>query len=64
MLGERGAVREGLGTNPTPVRSFAIVSTHVRGDRRRLGKLAAANVTLEWFFTGVYAEVRGEISSL
>ena len=64
VLGERGAVGEGFGANPTAVRSFPIVSAHVRSDGRRLGKLAATDVTLEWLFTGVYAEVRCEISSL
>lgn len=64
MLGERGAVREGLGTNTASVRAFAIVSAHVRGDGGRLGELTAANVTLKWLFTGVNAKMCREIGSL
>ena len=58
MLGERGAVREGLGADSASVRSFAIVSAHVRGDGRGLGELTVTNVTLEGFFTGMNAEMR------
>lgn len=64
MLGESGAVREGLDTNSASVRSLTIVSAHVRGDGRRLGELTVANLALKRLLARVNAEMSRQIGSL
>lgn len=64
VLGQRGAVREGLATNLALVRTLAVVRAHVSGDRRRLGETSITDAALEWLFSGMYAEVRSEVGSL
>ena len=46
------------------VRSFSIVSPHMRSDGRRLGKSSIANVAMKWFFATVSSAMSGQIRGL